>query len=504
LMADLAGSTEQFALFGRDGGENILRAAGYAAKLGTNMSTLAGIAEGLLDFESSITKELELGALLGRNINLNKARELAFADDIEGATKATLEELGGIEAFNEMDIFQKKAAADLLGVSVGELQKMVSNQENANELGSVMNEKFSRMGETIDVGLNKYLGIGLKGLGGMITMAGQLNFGFQAIGTSIGGVVKGTAQVLKNIVSMVAPALVNKLKGIGSAIGGSKIGEKVSSIFSGVGEKATESITSKTKDSITEKLTDGAGGGDLGKKGGMLDSISKIDMNKVLKGAAALVVVAGAVFVLGKAMQEYADVGINNILAAAGSIVVLGLAMAGLGLLMNSPIGAGILTGASALLIVAASVLVLGHALQAIGTGFEMMSSGIGTLMPQLSSVTTIIGGLVSLIPSISLLALSIGTLSTSLIGLGVAGLVSTPGLLALSTVGAISTGVGKLFGSDEEETQTDNMNTLITEIKGLRADLNSGKVAVYLDGKKVTASISREVDRSTTNSYAT
>jgi hypothetical protein len=132
------------------------------------------------------------------------------------------------------------------------------------------------------------------------------------------------------------------------------------------------------------------------------------------------------------------------------------------------------------------------------------MSSGIGTLMTQLSSVTTIIGGLVSLIPSISLLALSIGTLSTSLIGLGVAGLVSTPGLLALSTVGAISTGVGKLFGSDEEETQTDNMNTLITEIKGLRADLNSGKVAVYLDGKKVTASISREVDRSTTNSYAT
>ena len=495
VMEDLAGSANSFALFAKDGGRNIAEAAIFARQLGTSFDTLTDITEGLLDFESSITKELELSAMLGRNINLNKARELAFAGKIEEATKATLDELGGIEEFNRMDMFQKKATADLLGVSVGELQKMMENSEKATGEVSLLNEKFSSVNESITAAVNNFGGGFIKTIGAGIIAVGQLGFGFQAMGTSIGGLVKGTAQVLKNIASMAAPALVNKLKGIGSAIGGSKIGEKVSSIFSGVGSRATAPTTTP---SIPESASEGSSK--------FMESISKIDMNKVLKGAAALVIVAGAVFVLGKAMQEYADVGINNILAAAGSIVVLGLAMAGLGLLMNSPIGAGILTGAAALLIVAASVLVLGHALQAIGTGFEMMSSGIGTLMPQLSSVTTIIGGLVSLIPSISLLALSIGDLSASLIDLGVAGLISTPGLLALSTVGAISTGVGKLFGSDEGEVQapSDNMNELITEIKGLRADLNSGKVAVYLDGKKVTASISREVDRSTTNSYAT
>ena len=168
LMSDLAGSAEEFALFGKEGGKNILQAAGYAAKLGVNMKTLSGVAEGLLDFESSITKELELGAMLGKNINLAKARELAYSGDIEGATKETLKQLGGIEAFNKMDYYQKKQTADLLGTSVAELEKMSTNQTQAATMGGVINEKFSMMGEIINGGLNKYLGTGLKGLGEVV------------------------------------------------------------------------------------------------------------------------------------------------------------------------------------------------------------------------------------------------------------------------------------------------------------------------------------------------
>ena len=89
------------------------------------------VADGLLDFESSITKELELGAMLGKNINLNKARELAYNNDIEGAVKETLKQVGGIMHFNKMDYYQKKQTADLLGVSVDEFKKMATNQEQA-------------------------------------------------------------------------------------------------------------------------------------------------------------------------------------------------------------------------------------------------------------------------------------------------------------------------------------------------------------------------------------
>jgi hypothetical protein len=205
-------------------------------------------------------------------------------------------------------------------------------------------------------------------------------------------------------------------------------------------------------------------------------------------------------------MQEYADVGINNILAAAGSILVLGLAMAGLGLLMNSPIGLARFAGAAALLLMATSVLVLGNALQAIGTGFEMLSSGITTLLPNLVGVGETISSLVMFIPAITALSLSLMGLSASLVAVGAAGLLATPGLMALSTVGAIATGLGSVLGIGGDTT-TDNgnetMKMLLDEIKGLRNDLTSGKVAVYMDGTAVTSKISKVVDRIGVNSYS-
>jgi hypothetical protein len=474
LMADLAASTEEFALFGKDGGENILRAAGFASKLGTNMKTLSGIAEGLLDFESSITKELELGAMLGKNINLDRARQLALEGDIEGATNATLDALGGIEAFNEMDYFQKKATADLLGVSVGELQKMAQNQQNANSLGAVMNEKFSAVGETINAGLNKYLGTGLKGLGGMITMSGELGRGFKALGVDMGKITGSIGKGLKDL--LMWPV------------------KKIGGMFGGAGKSATESITSKATDSI--------GGGGKTPGGGIMEGMSKINMNAVLKGAAAMVIVAGAVFVFGKAVQEFMKVSWEAVGMAVVSMLALVGAVALLGAIMTSGVGAvAILAGAAAMLVIAASVLVLGNALQAIGTGFEMMATGIQTLMPQLMAVATTIGGLVTLIPSIALLAYSIMGLSGSLVALGVAGIVAAPGLMALSAVGAISTGLNSLLGGEEGGEGGDS--ALLEEIRGLRADLNDGKVGVYMDGTKVTAAISKVVNKVGSNSYA-
>jgi hypothetical protein len=46
-------------------------------------------------------------------------------------------------------------------------------------------------------------------------------------------------------------------------------------------------------------------------------------------------------------------------------------------------------------------------------------------------------------------------------------------------------------------------LNAMIAEIKGLRADMASGKIAVHMDGAKVTAGISNQVDKSTRNNFA-
>ena len=562
LLADLAQSSEEFSLYAERGGENLIRANAYALKLGTNLKSLTGLADNLLDFETSITKELELGALLGRNINLNKARELAYNRDIEGATKAVLKELGGVDAFLDMEYYQRKKTAELLGISTTELEKMVLYQESAAQMGSIINSEFSKTSEIIDKGVNKSLGATLKGAadvaGGIVGLFGSLaEMGFDIAG--------GLAKIL----GLILPAgVVGKILKDVEIGGGSGRGRGGGSM-GGYGGSGRGGGRSRTRPAPRR------GGAVPDSPNGFMKSLSKINMNAVLKGAAAMVIVAGAVFLLGKAMQEFVGIPKEDINQAIKSIGTL----AGVVFLLSFA-GKALLVGSAAMVIVASSVLILGKALQLMGTGFEMLSSGIAALTPQLSSVSTIIGGLVSfipqisslalyigllaasiiglgiagllatpgimllyllsksfisvgnsfemisggisslseslreitkiisdlvlLIPSISLLALSIGGLSASLVGLGVAGLISAPGLFALSTVGAISTGIKSLFGSDEEggESLNDNMNTLVTEIKGLRADLNSGKVAVYLDGKKVTASISREVERSTVNSY--
>ena len=606
LMADLAGSTEEFALFGKDGGKNILEAAGYAAKLGTNMGTISGIADGLLDFESSITKELELGAMLGKNINLDKARQLAMEGDLKGMMKETLKSLGGIEAFNNMDYFQKKATADLLGVSVAEMQKMATNTEKAGSMGEVMNSSFSKAGEFLNTGLNKYLGTGLQGLGGMITMTGQVGMGFGAMGTSIGGVIKGTGQVLKNIMGMVAGPVLKGLKAAGGLLANSGIGKKVGGIkdklMSGVKDKL-----SGGKDKLMSGIKDKfSGGGDASpKKGGgmpgkgIMDGMAKIDMKKVIQGAAAMVIVAGAVFIFGKAVQEFMKVSWEAVGMAVVSMLALVGAVALLGAIMMSGVGAvAILAGAAAMLVVASAVLVLGLGLQAIGTGFEMLGAGIMSLTPNLLTVGTSILGLVGLLPMIGLLSIGLIALAGSLgylalfgtlalpalmgigiammmVGMGVtmlgngltmvgtglqnigssisgitdtisgvgdvignivtfigpimalslaltalaaslmlvsvAGITALPGLLAIAAVGAIAVGIGGLLGGgDDESAETDVSKSgesaegsLLAEIKGLREDLISGKVGVYMDGSKVTAAIAKVVDKVGSNSYA-
>ena len=66
---------------------------------------------------------------------------------------------------------------------------------------------------------------------------------------------------------------------------------------------------------------------------------------------------------------------------------------------------------------------------------------------------------------------------------------------------GSLGGGDGGVEGGDEGGGD-DSMEALLTEIQGLRADLNAGKVAVYLDGAKVTSGIRNVVNGAKVNSY--
>ncbi len=124
VIADIANNTELFAKFSKDGGINLGIAAVRAKELGLNLSTVDSISSSLLDFQTSIEAELKASLLIGRQLNLNRARELALAGDQAGLLEEIVKQVGTEAELNRMNVIERKALADALGISVTELSKL--------------------------------------------------------------------------------------------------------------------------------------------------------------------------------------------------------------------------------------------------------------------------------------------------------------------------------------------------------------------------------------------
>lgn len=519
MMGDVAGSAEEFALFGKEGGKNILQAAGAAAKLGTNMKTLSGIADGLLDFESSITKELELGAMLGKNINLNKARQLAYDGDIAGAAQETLKQLGGIDAFNKMDYYQKKQTADLLGVSVAEFQKMATNQEQAAKMSKLMNGDFSNMGESLKA-IVAQAGPKMMDWGGKFLMlSSQANQSWQFLGGSL----KGIGQKAKGLLS--------KLKG-----GGGAIAESASGAAGGVKDVG-----------VADKLNKTSGG-----KG--------MNVMNMVKGAAAILILSAALFVAAKAFQEFGSVtweavgmglvGLAGMAAIAmvlgqvtgqliqGSIAVLALGLAlvpfaysmqmlaGVGIGQFATIAGGLIllsaaaaalgfalpfisSGALALALLGGGLLAFGAGVMVAGKGLEVFVGSIATISRIIPQIMGMGGFLLPLGIMIAGLASAFMLLGASLSFLGTAGL---PGLAVLAGIAAVGGMIITIadylgFGGEEGGTETTGVeegslseyqSKMLAKMDELITATSANK-DVYLDKDKVTNLVMQTAERGKT-----
>ena len=91
-------------------------------KFGLNLMQAQNIANGLLDFESSISNELEAELLTGKNLNLEKARMMALTGDIAGATEQVMSQMKGLTAEQRKSPIIMKSLAATIGLSVDELQ----------------------------------------------------------------------------------------------------------------------------------------------------------------------------------------------------------------------------------------------------------------------------------------------------------------------------------------------------------------------------------------------
>ena len=112
---------------GIEGG--LTKAVATAKSLGIEMSAVASSAGQLLDFESSIQNELQAELLIGRDLNLEKARAAALAGDQEALAKALVEEAGSLEELQGMNVIQQQALAGALGMSADQLADSLVSQE---------------------------------------------------------------------------------------------------------------------------------------------------------------------------------------------------------------------------------------------------------------------------------------------------------------------------------------------------------------------------------------
>lgn len=465
LMKDLASSTEEFALFGKEGGKNMLKAAAAAAKLGVSLKTLTGLSEQLLNFESSLTTEMELGALLGRNLNLDKARSLAYQGDIAGATKETLKSLGGIDAFSKMDYFTKKKTAELLGSSVEELENMVALQQNADTITGKMNAKLNLWSEGWNTFVNTGLGKAVTGLGGALVIVGQMGYGLKTLAGPVKALIGSMGQL---IAKMFTAKTLSASLSQAPAFPGANVGRGAGGRF----------ISMKSPVAAAAPAMAGPMKG--------INSVSKFNATGMLKGAAALLVLAGALWVSAKAFQQFATVDWGSVAMGAGALVVFTAAMFGLGALIAGP--GAIIFGAGVV-----GLLALGAALVVFGSGLGMIGLGMSAITGAFTGVVDTLASLsqINFLPIFGL-AGALTVLALALNSVAIAGLLALP---ILAGVGAFSAIVG---GSNGRGTDTE----LLDEIKGLRADLNAGKIAVYMDGKKLTAAVASQAGKVTSNSY--
>jgi hypothetical protein len=112
--------------------------------LGANMQQVEGIASSLLDFEGSIQSELEAELLLGKQINLEKAREAALRGDMGAVAEEVMENDAIMNAFATDNVIQQEAAAKALGMNRDQLAGMIKEQE---KLEAVRSAGFDNMND---------------------------------------------------------------------------------------------------------------------------------------------------------------------------------------------------------------------------------------------------------------------------------------------------------------------------------------------------------------------
>jgi hypothetical protein len=143
IRANLGGSIEEIA-----------EAVTKATLFGSTLEDVANMGSKLLDFESSITSELEAEMLIGKNLNLERARAAALAGDQVTLMEELNSQMGSLEDFQNMNVIQQQALASAMGMTGDQLSDILMKQEiqgrTAEELKAMGKDELAAIVEKQD------------------------------------------------------------------------------------------------------------------------------------------------------------------------------------------------------------------------------------------------------------------------------------------------------------------------------------------------------------------
>lgn len=521
VIKDIAENSEAAYKYFSGSPEKLAKAAVQAAKLGTSIKQTSDVADSLLDFESSITNELEASALLGQSLDLSQARYLASVKDSVGAQQAVLDEVSKLGDLNDLSIWQQEALAKATGMSIDDMQTQLQIRKKFGEADA---EELAAAQALVSAGkdINNLSEEDLRIQAAKMASQQEMQSNFDTLGNTISGLGTGFSEMFAPLGEFLTGTLVDSVQNFGAIL---------MPIMNGIG-------------SVFGIVFDVLGGifdviqmivGPIFKIGGAIIEGFFKPLARIREGLAPIFDKIGE-------LKDAIMSGIEPILpffsflgeaiyAVMNPIIwVFSFVFDIIGALIS---GIGSFIGA----IISVGQFIWDYIGQPIMTVVDFFSG----MIDNISNVFTSIGEKIKsffmgLLPGWAQSLLSGETESDSaavqeqaaveVAGSIDDGIVQDGRVITTDpedTIMATKEGPGDVFGRIMENSPLGLIGglgdmlggalnglvgggsdaELIAEIRGLRADLASGKIAINMDGKKVTSGISKVVDRSSTNSYS-
>jgi hypothetical protein len=395
-------------------------------KQGMSMDLMNSVSENMLDIESSLKAEMKARAF-GMDVNTAAMREAALAYQMTGdataLTKALEEQIGTAEEFGKMGPMQQRIYADSLGMTSEQITEMLTKQE-------ALSHQTEMYGETGAAAIAKVTAFASSigtGFAASMPLLAQTTGFMKNIGIDMGGMVKSSAEFVKNLVKAGASKVMGMFGKGGAA---------------GAAAAAGSAVTPSSPVDALGAGKDGAKGG--GKGGG--------GIGKTISG-------------LGKGVGGALKGIAGGFAAFANPATILGVA------------------------VITAGLIGVGFALKVAAPGIKAIGEAISTVVGALGDFIVKIAQIAS--PEVGLglmsLALGFGSLSIALASFAIAGIAAVPAMVA---VGVFTAAMSVLGAGGDSEAQGGGGNTgdpLLEEIKGLRADIQSQPIVIKVNDKLVT-----------------